>query len=234
MDRRGFLVSVVAALLFSGCVSLTPEQSAGLKEAQRFADEVTSAYGVHRVKVIGDSPWERGYASFFIQPDWWLDWPGIPDSTFNGYAVYWPGSEWIVIQRGALNQPSDARLALVKPLALATLQRLVPSGGSNPANVPQEWPGRYEDYRRGVEIMVKFLGMSPRQAVDYYANYLLAVSKSYDVTWMPGKPSRNRVDPDFWGYAPMYVPPPCSRLGVLWTQFEIADPIPPCVESSRR
>lgn len=33
-------------------ITLTPEQSAGLKEAQRFADEVTNAYRVQRVNIL--------------------------------------------------------------------------------------------------------------------------------------------------------------------------------------
>ena len=43
---------VVAPIVFAGCASLTPEHSGQLKEAQQFADEVTTAYGAPRVKVI--------------------------------------------------------------------------------------------------------------------------------------------------------------------------------------
>ena len=45
--------------LLAGCATLTPQQSAALKEAQLFVDKVTDAYAVGRVKVVvGD---ESGY-----------------------------------------------------------------------------------------------------------------------------------------------------------------------------
>ena len=40
--------------LFAGCATLTPKQADGLTEAQRFADEVTTAYGLRQVRVLVD------------------------------------------------------------------------------------------------------------------------------------------------------------------------------------
>jgi len=70
--------------------------------------------------------------------------------------------------------------------------------------------------------MAKFLSMSTQQAVDYYARYLIAVSKQ-----------RRSVDPDFELYHGLLVPPPCDRLLSLRAHFAIADQVPACGISSK-
>jgi len=49
----------LAIALLVGCATLTPEQSAGLKEAQAFVDTVTDAYSVGSIKVVVGE--ESGY-----------------------------------------------------------------------------------------------------------------------------------------------------------------------------
>jgi hypothetical protein len=66
---------VVAPIVFAGCASLTPEQSGQLKEAQQFVDEVTTAYGTPRVKVI------------------------VTKSQSDGYTAYWPNSALVLSGR---------------------------------------------------------------------------------------------------------------------------------------
>jgi hypothetical protein len=140
-----WLPLVVLPIVLAGCVSLTPEQSAQLKEAQQFADEVTTAYGAPRVKVI------------------------VTKNQLDGYAAYWPRSDWIAITPTALDR-GNVRLNIVGVLAMATIRPLATSRPSSKEE--REW--RSEATRRGVEIMVKFLGMSTRQAVDRYARLFVA------------------------------------------------------------
>jgi hypothetical protein len=47
--------------MLAGCLTLTPQQTAGLKDAPRFADEVTTAYGSSRIRVIADADRVSGY-----------------------------------------------------------------------------------------------------------------------------------------------------------------------------
>jgi len=54
MTKWSVFSLLCSVLLLAACrtTSLTPEQSAGLKEAEQFADEVTAAYGVQGVKIL--------------------------------------------------------------------------------------------------------------------------------------------------------------------------------------
>jgi hypothetical protein len=212
---------VVLPIVIAGCASLKPEQSARLTEAQRFVDEVTVAYSAPHLRVIVDNPERVEY--YGDRYDWTfirqsaIDVGNVrlalvePPATIGPYwfVRYWPMNGWITIPPFALDG-RNVRLALVKPLALATLQ---PPGRDGSFNLAELAKGN-EASRRGVEIMVKFLGMSTRQAVDYYATYFIAVSKQ-----------RRSVDPDYDG---LPVPPPCVRLRTLWTHFAIADQVPAC------
>jgi hypothetical protein len=96
MRKRSVLLTGFSVLLLAACktIALTPEQSAGLKEAQRFADEVTGAYGVQGVKILvykGDS----------FEPN--MNW-----------------GRYISVAAGDLGR-GDIREKIVPPLAFATI-----------------------------------------------------------------------------------------------------------------
>jgi hypothetical protein len=57
---------VAVSLMVTGCVSipLAPDQADRLKQAQRFADEVTTAYGVQRVNVMAYESLRRPFLSW--------------------------------------------------------------------------------------------------------------------------------------------------------------------------
>lgn len=62
VGRASFVTAwtvLLSSLLLYGCVSLTPAQSAGLREAQRFADEATAAHGVGRAAGRSDHDRQR-------------------------------------------------------------------------------------------------------------------------------------------------------------------------------
>ena len=184
---------MLVLLPLTSCTTLTPTQSAGLNEAQEFADEVTKAYGVPRVKVIVD---DRG---------------------MDGYTEYWERNDWITIRRTDLDR-GNARLAILNSLAAATL----PPHPARSKTADERWL-RFERNRRGVEIMVRFLGATTRQAVHHYAASLV---KQNDV-------GPRGIDPSYglgnW-YAAMrfWSVPPCDQLHDLWSHFAMREPAPPC------
>src|SRR4030095_11853594 len=122
---------------------------------------------------------------------------------------YWPNNDWITISPAALN--GDARAAIVDGLALATTQPVA----FEPCRVPpcgeRRW--RAKATQRGVEIMVKYLNMSTREAVDRYAASFVARSTR------PSVAGHNM---------PRGIVSPCYQLDDLWFHFEISDPKPAC------
>ena len=90
-----------------------------------------------------------------------------------------------------------------------------PPGSSRPS-LKEERAWRSEATRRGVEIMVKFLGMSTRQAVDRYAAVFVAQGRG------PSAEDSLRMLQGF------PVVRPCDQLRDLWSSFAIPDPVPAC------
>jgi hypothetical protein len=162
-----------------------------MKNGQRFADEVTAAYGSPRVEVVVNRN----------------------NLLYNGY---WPNHGWISLQ--PTDMSGDPRLKLVPYLSMATNRTPTPLGGS--ISVEEVRPWQYEVNRRGVDIMVKFMNMSTRQALDTYATYLVAMSRG-SATWLL---PRTR---DVQAFGPP-VTPPCDQLRDLWTHFEKTAPMPEC------
>jgi hypothetical protein len=192
---RRWIPLVVMPIVLAGCASLTPEQSARLNEANQFADEVTTAYGARRVQVV-------------------------VNTSDLGYTGYWPDHDWIALQPTDLD--GSARLQLVDYLAMATI--LTPSASNRRLTWEevQPWRWRYEVNRRGVEIIVKFLGMSTRQAVDLYAATFIALVQSNgpQAPLHLGPETGRRSGPPWWS--------PCDQLRDLWSHFAITDPAPAC------
>lgn len=182
--------AAAVALLLVGCsaalVPLTPEQSAGLEEAQRVADRVTRAYGVPGVRV---------YATTGLRP--------------TIAAAYLRHNDWIFIRPEHLTG-NGFLVVLTHELGHATL-------GHGRFDVPRErLSALIADHeraanRRGVEIMVRFLGVTERQALEHYATYFVAAS------W--ARKDRRVLLP--FGH-----PLPCEQLRDLWASF--GQPPPPC------
>src|ERR1051325_6420022 len=76
MTCRAWIAACALAATVAGgsaaVVRLTTEESAGLKEAQRIADEATSAYGVPRVRVYatGSPGAGRAAGTYSYRSDW--------------------------------------------------------------------------------------------------------------------------------------------------------------------
>lgn len=195
---RRWIPLVVLPIVFAGCASLTPQQTARLHEAQQFADTVTTGYGVPPVKVRVDDPGEVGRT------------------------VYSPSTRSLTIPSAVLDR-ADVRPTLVNALAGATL-------GNSPQSTfvdvkeQQEW--RYKTNRRSVEIMTKFLDMSVRQAVNYYAEIFIAAGKR-----PPAYVSRE--DPNWFTNEKFRAVSPCDQLRDLWSHFAIVDPVPACGVSGK-
>jgi hypothetical protein len=172
---RHLRIAAALAALLAGCAtSLTPltaEQSNGLKEAQRIADQVTKAYGVPGVRVYAAS---------------------LGPSTGGTYAYQ---NDWIFIRPESLT--GKRLLVLIShELGHATL-------GHRPSESPSVERERGAN-RRGVEILVKFLGLSEQEALDIYAAYLIAANRS--------RHGRDVLIPA--GHLM-----PCEELRELWTGF---------------
>jgi hypothetical protein len=175
----------VLPIVLAGCVTLTPEQSVQLKEAQQFADEVTTAYGAPRVKVI------------------------VTKNQLDGYAAYWPRSDWIAITPTALDR-GNVRLNIAGSV-MATVR--APLSSRPTLEEVRRW--RYEANRRGIEIMVGFLNMSTRQAIDTYAAIFVAEGRGSIVDFAQSLEGRPVV-------------PPCDQLRDLWSYFVVVDPVSAC------
>jgi hypothetical protein len=172
--------AVLGVLLF-GCAgalaSLTTEQARGLNEAQRIADRVTKAYNVPAVRVYAAS---------------------LGPATGGSY---WYQHEWIFIRPESLT--GDKLLVLIShELGHATLghRPLDASLARSPAAIDKERAAN----RRGIEIMVKFLGLTERQALDRYAAYLIQA---------------NRVRHGRDVLIPAGHLLPCEELRELWAHF---------------
>jgi hypothetical protein len=191
-DRRARLASWATgavALLFGCSAALTPlttEQAEGLKEAQRVADLATRAYGVPGVRV---------YAT-----------PGLRPTTGAGYLYQ---QDWVFI-RPELLTGHRFLVAITHELGHATL-------GHRPVDLPRAQQraaiadGELAASRRGVEIMVRFLGVSERQALEHYAAYFIEA---------------NRVREGRDILIPVGHPLPCEQLRDLWASFGRTSP--PC------
>lgn len=188
----GCWAAALAALLV-GCsaalVPLTPEQSGGLEEAQRVADRVTRAYGVPGVRV---------YATTGLRP--------------TSAAAYLHRHGWIFI-RPRLLTGNGFLVVLTHELGHVTLDHRrvdLPREQLRALIADQERAAN----RRGVEIMVRFLGVTERQALEHYATYLVAAS------W---------ARKDRGVFLPFGHPLPCEQLRDLWASF--GQPPPPCEAS---
>jgi hypothetical protein len=134
----GVLVVIALAVLV-GCTTLTPQQSAALKEAQRFADEVTDGYRVGRLRVI----------------------------VGGSEAGYYGNADVISIGPPFLGR-HDQRVVMAVILGAPTLKlRDTTPGNLLAAN------------RQGVKIMIRFLGMTNRQAIDRLAALFVADNESH-------------------------------------------------------
>jgi hypothetical protein len=188
--RKSFLV--VLSLLVVGCASLTPQQSSTLREAQRLANEVTSAYGVEQVRVIAGDYLDSWY------------------SRQHG----WIGVEARILTTDELN------VILPFFLGRATLRHRDP---------PYERKHMEQDTLaanwRAIEIMVRFLGMSEREAVGRFGGYFIGINDRL-LAHVEFAKEYGRLDP----VLRVGHPHPCEQLKDLWSHFAISDPQPTCIQ----
>jgi hypothetical protein len=182
MAARSWWVTALVALT-AGCSAaltpLTPDQTTGLKEAQRIADQVTKAYGVPGVRVYATSGLSPGAgAAYSYRQDWIFIYPGL----LTGNALMYVIS----------HELGHATLGH-RPVDLPTEKlRAVIADKERAAN------------HRGVEILVRFLGLTEREALEGYAAYLIEANRNRN--------GRNVLIP--FGH-----PLPCVQLRDLWTSF---------------
>jgi hypothetical protein len=181
--------ALAAALLFGCSAALTPaaiEVADPLKEAQRIADQVTKAYGVARVRVYATSDLRpTSAAGYFYRQDWIFIRPRL----FTGNALS------VVLSHELGHVTLGHRPVYLNPKQAST----VIAGHERAAN------------RRGVEILVRFFGITERQALERYATYFIEA---------------NRVREGRAISLPFGHPPPCEQLRDLWVSF--AQTTPPC------
>lgn len=214
MTRR---LTLLLALILSGCATLTPvtpEQAQGLKEAQRIADDVTKAYGTARIHVEAvDDAGPRAAASYH------------PDGAYFG-------TDRILIKPTYLVGKSFS-VVLSHELGHATL-------GHQPARyrvrgedywwaqkhgvelqIP-EWVRAYvADHehtanRRGVEILIRFFGLSQDEALGRYAAYMISANIAANAL-RTANASRKARTVAF--HMPSLAPAPCEQLRELWSSF---------------
>ncbi len=175
---------VVLFVLVTACrtIPMTPEQSAGLKEAQRFADEVTDTYRAQRVNILP-------YKGRRFEPT--INW---------GRHLSVAATD---LDRG------DVRERIVFPLAWATLGYMPDS----PTAVEYRRQYMFDLNRRAVEISVRFLGITTRQAVEINAVRIVTLNEDF----------RRR------GFQrPALEVTPCEELRDLWSHFAMTEPMPGC------
>ena len=163
-------------------IALTPPQSAGLKEAQRFADEVTNAYRAQNVKILA-------YEGRSFEP-----------------TINW--GRYISVPATDLDR-DHIRETIVLPLAVATLDYIPDS----PTAAPYRRQWVFDRNRRAVEISVRFLGITTRQAVETNTARIIKLNEDL---------RRRGVQ------LPRFEVTPCDQLHDLWSHFAIPDPPPTC------
>jgi hypothetical protein len=180
---RVLLTAVFMVFSLAGCVTMKPEDAAALKEAQRFVDEVTAAYGVGHVRV-----------------------------TTQGSETGYHGAADVIALRAPYLGRDDQRVVLAAVLGAPTLKLREATA----ANV-------LAAHRQGVRIMVRFLGMTEREAIDRVAALLVEyrealrygertfATKDWRVVWH----NRQHLHP-------------CEQLQAFWASYALADPAPSC------
>jgi hypothetical protein len=205
--QAGAAACVLAGIL-AGCsaafVPLTTDESAGLKEAQRIADEVTRHYGVPRVRVYAGAPGSaRAAGTYSYRTDWIFLRPGV--LTGNAFFVVLSHElghatmshrpvELGVAPGQVLEDLRSGREIKISPKARAAITAM-----ENEAN------------HRGVEILVRFARHTEREALDRYRAYFIQAHDSRE--------GKNIMIPV--GHAM-----PCDQLRTLWTSF--GHPPPAC------
>ena len=169
--------------MLAGCATVTPKQVNALKDAQRFVDEVTSAYGVGHVRVTQEGS-ETGYH----------------------------GGAGVITFRPPYLGRDDQRVVLAVALGAATLKLRE----ATPENV-------LAANRQGVSIMVRFLGMTEREAIDRLANLLLEYREALRLSERLASTRDWRVV--WYGRPHLH---PCEQLRALWASYSLADQQPPC------
>ena len=178
----------LAGLLFGCATGLTPltsEQARGLTEAQRIADQVTKGYGVPGVRVYPISLAPGTGGTWAYQHDWIYIRPELLT-----------GPRFLVLISHELGHVTLGH----RPVDGAGVQR-------NPAAVERELAAN----RRGVEILVKYLGLTEQQALDQYATFFIDAN-------------RMRHGEDV--LLPFGHLRPCEELRDLWDRF--GKTAPPC------
>lgn len=104
----------------------------------------------------------------------------------------------------------DVREKIVTPVAVATLD----PPPDSPTAVEYRRQYVFDLNRRAVEICVRFLGVTTRQAVDVYATLFVQLNAGV----------RRRVHQEYF----LREVPPCDQLHDLWSHFAIPDPPPTC------
>jgi hypothetical protein len=169
----------------TGLTSLTSEQAKGLDEAQRIANQVTKGYGVPGVRVYPISLGPGTGGTWAYQNDWIFVRPELLT-----------GPRLLVLISHELGHVTLGH----RPLYVPNVQRTAVA-------VERERAAN----RRGVEILVKYLGLTEQQALDHYATYFIEA---------------NRVRHGQDVLLPFGHLHPCVELNELWEGF--GKTAPPC------
>jgi len=185
------LIAALAGGCLHGLTSLTSEQEKGLGEAQRIADQVTKGYGVPGVRIYAVS---------------------LESGTGGRYTYH---NDWIFVRPESLTGPRF-RVLISHELGHVTLRH-----GAIDGTVIQPTAAGFEHERaanrRGVEILMKYLGLTEQQALDEYTTFFIQADRF--------RHGQEVLLP--FGHLR-----PCEELKVLWEDF--GKTAPSCGAAAKR
>jgi hypothetical protein len=183
-------IAAATTLLLSACATLPPAQEAGLKKAQQIADATTKLYGIGRIRVFADDRLPAGVG-----------------------AGYYGQSSRILIRPEMLVYDRHLTALVAHELGHATLGYGTLEGwtpGERRRALAQQ---ELEADRRSVEILVRVMGLTERDAIDSVAAYFVEANRARG------------------GYAlgvPADYEHPCEQLRKFWSSYLLSDPPPRC------
>lgn len=190
----GILTGCSAAL-----VPLTTDEAAGLKDAQRIADEATRAYGVPRVRVYatGSPGLGRAAGTYSYRTDWIF----LSPRSLTGNAFF------VVLSHElghATLSHRPVELGLVPGQTLQDLRagrEIKISPKARAAITEMEHAANH----RRIEILIRFARHTEREALDRYSAYFIQANQSRE--------GKNVM-------MPVGHPMACDQLRALWTSFK--------------
>ena len=209
MTWSRWAAAAALVVVLAGCsaalVPLTTDEATGLERAQRLADAVTAHYGVPRVRVYATGAPGSGRAAGTYS--YRSDWIFLRPSSLTGNAFF------VVLSHElghATLSHRPVELGLMPGQTLEDLRagrEIKISPRARAAITEMEHAANH----RGVEILVRFAGLTEREALERYSTYFIGANRS--------RQGKNIM-------MPVGHPMACDQLRALWASFK--QDAPPC------